>query len=152
MTTLPAQAADLRALLLMDSLPTGCILHPITDGASWPHLKPGEFAVADTTDHTPSRGELFVIQYPSTGHRFIVGAFRHARVMSEEDRLGCWCVGALVRPGTPEELRLRFNRGDTRHLVYDGPYRSAEYLSEKLVGRVIGVFASAFDEARLRTV
>ncbi len=137
---------DVSSLPLMDSLPAGCILHPITDGASWPHLKPGEFAVVDTADRTPCRGELFVIQY-SSGRRLVVEAFRHPRVMDETDGRGCWCVGSLARARSVEEINQRFAAGDTRHMTYDGPYSRAEYLAEKLVGRVVGTFAPAFNEA-----
>jgi hypothetical protein len=143
---------ELRALPLMDSLPAGHVLHPIADGASWPHLKPGEFAVIDTTDRTPAQGELFVIEYQSSRRRCVMETFRHPRVMDEVDGRGGWCVGLLVRPRSIEETWRRLNAGQTRHMGYDGPYRRAEYLSELMIGRVVGVFAPAFDEARLRTV
>lgn len=45
-----ARQPDLRALMMFDTLPAGCIAHLVNDAHSMPHIRPGEFVVVDTTD------------------------------------------------------------------------------------------------------
>ncbi len=122
----PAPTQELRALPMFDDLPAGCILHPIVDELTTPHLKPGEFAVVDTTDRRPDLGELFVIQWIG-GRRDVVRAY-HPRYAPES-----WNVKCLNSPSA------------------DGPFHSS-HLEEKLLGCVVGVFVPAFDEASLRLI
>jgi hypothetical protein len=60
MTALPS-VRELRALDTFDIVPAGHFALPVT-GSEWaPHLRPGEFAVIDTTDTAPQIGELFAL-------------------------------------------------------------------------------------------
>jgi hypothetical protein len=44
----------LRALTMFDHIPAGCILQPVANDDSAPHIRAGEFAVIDTLAPTAS--------------------------------------------------------------------------------------------------
>ena len=54
---------ELRALTMFDHVPTGCILQPVTNDDSAPHIRAGEFAVIDTADTAPQNGEVYLIRW-----------------------------------------------------------------------------------------
>jgi len=56
-------AQELRALTMFADVPPQHITFPVANQYAMPHLKPGEFAIVDTTDRTPQHGELYVIEY-----------------------------------------------------------------------------------------
>src|ERR1700719_3914213 len=58
----PSTPQPLRALTLFDHVPEGCILQPVTDDDSAPHLRVGEFAIVDTTDTEPQHGEVYLVR------------------------------------------------------------------------------------------
>ena len=58
-TTKPVKRAILE---VMQSVPPGCIAHPVPDEDTAPHLHCGEFAVIDTRDRDPIIGEIYVIE------------------------------------------------------------------------------------------
>lgn len=144
---------ELRALLMLPTLPPGHMTFPVADDAFHPHLRRGEFAVVDLADHRPAQGELFLIAYSDPrvecGHTFalcqMVERSRHRR------RAGGWVqqpeVGAEPAPRwmarhwiPPADLRdreaaLRSGRVGTS----EGPF-TTEHATEKLVGRVVGVW------------
>ncbi|KAA2241143.1 hypothetical protein [Salinarimonas soli] len=137
---------DLRALPLMDSLLPGHALHLITDGASWPHLCPGEFAVIDTADRVPAVGELFVIEW-SSGRREVVETYLLRRSPRADGSIP-WAVAPFNRPRSLAEL-AEWREAGRPMVTSEGPFRP-ERLSEKLVGRVAGIFAPAFDPSLKR--
>jgi hypothetical protein len=57
----------IRALTMYDHVPAGCILQPVTDGDSAPHLRAGEFAIVDTTDTEPQHGEVYLVRFHERG-------------------------------------------------------------------------------------
>lgn len=59
--TPPSIVEPLRALLVYDTLPAGCIAHTVTKDDLGPHLRPGEFAIIDPADRDPVRGELYLV-------------------------------------------------------------------------------------------
>ena len=134
---------QLRALLILPSIPPGCLTIEIDDEAFTPHLRPGEFAVIDVTDHHPEMGELFLIAY-SRGK----GCGRKHRVcqtFGEMSRLGPkgWSDDG---EGEPTMMWL------ARHGMWPGhwveSHFTTEHLAEKLVGRVIGVFVPKVGDER----
>jgi hypothetical protein len=58
-----AGTSPIRALTYFESLPPHHKTFHVGDDDSAPHLKPGEFAVIDTSDTEPQRGEIYLIQY-----------------------------------------------------------------------------------------
>ncbi|MCJ2078705.1 hypothetical protein MKK68_24185 [Methylobacterium sp. E-016] len=131
---------ELRALMLLSELPAGCILHPITDTRSAPHLRPGEFAIIDMQDREPQHGELFMIAYEcgfsESGEvrRVVQTLSRAVRVLDERhDQVVAafrWFAVAYDRSATVE-----------------GPYRPGG-IERALVGRVVGIFAPKREEPR----
>jgi hypothetical protein len=123
---------EYRALEVITQVPEGCMLFPVMDDNSDPHLRRGEIAVVDTADREPQHGEVYVIQW-SSGHRCItqlVGPGFTGFSPAEKDH---WWTGPLTRresvPG----------HGDLR--MIDGP-RSKEAMRKALVGRVVGLVQS----------
>ncbi|AWN47144.1 hypothetical protein DK419_13155 [Methylobacterium terrae] len=149
--TLPATLTELRALPLFDSLPAGCIAHPVADNEAAPHLRLGEFAVIDTVDRDPIHGELFVIRYRSPVYdlgyrdRIVQTNLRVYRSPAGEDVR--WWACPYQRPRSLDELHQWLNEGRMVGLS-DGPYCPG-MLEEKLVGRVVGLLASAVEGPRL---
>lgn len=139
---------ELRALPLVERLATGEVLHLVDDADSLPHLRPGEFAVIDTTDREPVAGELFVIEWIG-GRRSLVEAVRRTSWANPGEEPP-WCVAAYNRPRSRAELDRWIAEGRVPSTV-EGPFR-LEHLRSKLVGRVVGLFVSGFDEARLTSV
>jgi hypothetical protein len=131
--------AKYRALEMFARLPAGCILHPVLNDDSIPHLRPGEHAVVDTTDTGPQSGELYVIKY-SLGtpreRRAIVQLSARRHTGPEGDFIGWWS-GPLVRPGSAAECEAWMRQGRELRMI-DGP-RLAEEIEKALVGRVIGI-------------
>lgn len=152
---------DLRAFIVYNHVPAGCIIVPVTDEASFPILRPGDFVVVDTKQTDPDR-DLFVIEFGSeTASRHIVELFSRAgRFGSGPNRemidTTCWFTGYYNRPRSRDETEqwLRDGRARRLSMFCDGPYategRNAGYLKSKLVGRVVGVFeGSAVEPQRV---
>jgi hypothetical protein len=53
----------IRALTMYNHIPAGCILQPVADNDSAPHLRAGEFAIVDTTDTEPQHGEVYLVRF-----------------------------------------------------------------------------------------
>jgi hypothetical protein len=106
---------------------------------SAPHLKFGEFAVIDTTDNDPQKGEIYIIQYGGPNrNRRIVQTRSHIAHILERGRprpRQCWWVGDLAgfrRTGEMFDGIIPMFSG-----LSDGPYL-AQDLKPKLLGRVVG--------------
>jgi hypothetical protein len=159
MSALLASTPEYRALELMSVLPAGCIAFPVVDGWSAPHLKPGEFAVVDTNDREPANGELYVITWsPGTDHekREITQITGRMMVVCDPQTHEPlppairWFAGDYVRPRGRDELQDWIAKGRVLRLS-EGPFRT-EHLREKLVGRIIGIYAPDFEEGSLKAV
>jgi hypothetical protein len=147
---------ELRALLLLDTLPAGCITYLVPDSSFAPHLREGEFAVVDTADVEPVPGEFFVIAYGddrvSAGYRFdlvepICRKVNYCQANAAgsraywTDRAGegepraCWHVlhEASAHVRAARAMGLRPNR------LTEGPF-TTEHLRSKLIGRVVGIY------------
>lgn len=147
----PATSArEYRAFELMVELPPSCIVFPVTDTDSLPHLRPGEFAVVDTTDMEPRNGEVYVIQWQS-GARVLCQAniYRPGQLFYQDDR-ETWRVGSIRRGPTYEAILAAAKESASRGRIYvvpgwcDGPF-NRDHLKSCLVGRVIGILGAASD-------
>ena len=128
-----------RAYEVMDRVPDGCRLVLVNDNLNWPHLRTGEWAVIDVGDTEVVDGELFLV---NMGRREAI-----KQVIRRKE--GIWFC-PFNRPRTYEECKQWMREG--RELVTnDGPLRE-EYLPEKMLGRVVGIYESSFDESQLVTV
>jgi hypothetical protein len=59
---LPAITGGPRAFPVMSEMPVGHTTVYIDDDRHWPHLKPGESALVDTTDREIVFGEVYVVR------------------------------------------------------------------------------------------
>ena len=125
MTALP-QIRELRALDVFDIVPAGHFALPVTGEAWAPHLRPGEFAVIDTTDTAPQIGELFaiLIQTRDGDRPMIVQSYR-SRICPAE-------VGTMYRFAGQRFAGV---------IAGDGPLSAAGW-AERCRGRVVGVMAA----------
>ncbi|MGH6861808.1 MAG: hypothetical protein ACRECY_16275 [Phyllobacterium sp.] len=138
---------ELRALMMFDKLPAGCISFLVTDDYSLPHIRPGELVVVDTNDTRPRNGELSVIQWQS-GRRQVCQS-RISTKFREDDGSPTWSVGSLRHPDI--ETWLKSERAAGRVPIYPGwseGWFDSEHLQSKLVGAVIGIYQPNFEEPR----
>jgi hypothetical protein len=131
----------LRAYIVHDIVPAGCIAFEIEDESCDPHVYEGEFVVVDTQDRAPEHGDLFLMQWES-GRRAVVELFLR------ESLIGAgWWVSACNRPRTTQEWQDRLITGQAA-LMSDGPYAAhgprADYFLSKIVGRVVGILEPDF--------
>jgi len=124
---------EYRALMMLHTLPRGCVGVSVFDDDGEPHLKKGEVAVVDPEDREPANGELFLIRWEGGREAFV----------SVKEREGCWMIGApghpWARAGKPRPMDQAVRLAQ-RFGAVDGPIRP-DYLREKLVGRVMGIMA-----------
>jgi hypothetical protein len=123
---------EYRALELVAQIAEGCMLFPVMDDRSDPHLRRGEIAVVDTTDRDPQHGEVYVIEW-SNGRRAItqlIGPGFSGFSPPEKDH---WWTGALTYRDSVRGM------GELR--MIDGP-RSKAGIRKALIGRVTGIFES----------
>lgn len=141
--------SELRALLVYDALPIGCIAKPVIDNHLAPHLREGEFAIVDTTDCDPIHGELFFVAW--AGSRNSDGTEKGA--LCEAYQREHTCDGASFSAWSVGSMRGRLSPETTDRLIkerrYDalgwsnGPYRDGA-LEQQIRGRVVGVLAASF--------
>lgn len=155
------QQPELRAFIVYDHVPPGCIAHQITDERSAPILRPGDVVLIDTRQREPMHRELFLIAYTprssdNTPPMEIVEAYlRPGRYGSgpngEMIDSHAWFVGAYNRPRSYEQM-LAWGSSRKPIECVDGPYategRNAGYLQEKLRGRVVGILEPAYEEPK----
>jgi hypothetical protein len=115
--------SPIRALTIFESLPCGHNTLLISDDASAPHLKAGEFAVIDTLDRELQAGELYLIRYSSGRHV----------VQIRSTPSGWWASDLAGYRQTDEKIfGVPVFAG-----MSDGPYAPGQ-LKKKLLGRVVG--------------
>lgn len=149
---------EYRALMMFDDLPEGCIAHLVTDNCSVPHIRPGEFVVVDTNDRQVRHLETYVIQWNS-GRRSVCEAVACEFNWTDPTipRRG-WSVrsiaglrGKALLDAFDRATSVRLPEGGihTRPMLgwCEGPFRSDDgYLESKLVGCVIGLYASPLEQ------
>lgn len=142
--TTPMQP-DLKAFIVFDRPPAGCIPFVVNNDDTAPLLRLGDIALVDTTDRDLAP-DLFAV-------RSLDGsvALRELWPMSVDFHLNGtvepgrgWFLAAYNRPRSEAEWRAAFDRGSRISGGFaDGPYsetgRSASALSARIVGRVIGI-------------
>lgn len=154
MSALVPQQPTLRAFVVFDTLPAGCIPFLVTDERTAPLLRPGDVAVIDTSERSPAEHELSLIRW-NDGRTTIVEAW------TQPGRYGCgpngemidtrcWYVAAYDRPRTNAHWCEAIEARPLRWGFADGPYATegphAGALSRKLVGRVVGILEPRFAE------
>jgi hypothetical protein len=131
---------SLRALTFFESLPPHHKTFHVRDGASAPHLKPGEFAVIDTRDTELQKGEVYLIQYESGRRSRYLVQINTGKIgtLSGRQQIVWWACDLAG-----------FRRVDTMPNgipcfagVSDGPY-SPKALRRRLLGRLVGYSETA---------
>nr|WP_295740294.1 hypothetical protein [uncultured Acidocella sp.] len=149
---------DLRAFIVYDRVPDGCLVHQVTDDVSEPLLHEGERIIVDAADRVPMPGELFLIEYgsaPRPRRRIVQLIFRTIQVCCTDadgrnvsrEELVCWAAAHTAPKSLAEfELQCREQRLSRRPiLLSDGPYAlneqgTNEYLEEQLIGKIVGIY------------
>lgn len=133
----------LRALMILPSLPLGCLTFQVNHAGFAPHLYAEEFAVIDPADKEPEAGEFYLITYSSPhrhrGLKFSLCQLKRGWAYLRPD--GSQFVTSHPCAETERLPRIPYfmaSHGDG--LLSEGPFDDVDYLSSKLVGRVIGVF------------
>jgi hypothetical protein len=131
--------SDFRALTPFASLGPEHSVFPVTDDASAPHLRKGEYAVVDATDRDPQRGELYVIQEGDYPPRIVQVRAGEANIIGPSAAPSLvWWVGDLrgwrrVGGDRVPEGNIPLFEG-----LSDGPYLT-QGLRSQLIGRIVGV-------------
>jgi len=147
---------ELRALLMMDALPPGCITVLAPDDRFAPHIREGELTIVDTTDVEPVVGEFFVIAYNDSrlpgGYvfKFIEPICRMVNYVesAKEGERDYWTSDPAK--GTPREfwealhepmanVILARRMGRPSMVMKEGPF-TTDHLRSKLIGRVVGIY------------
>lgn len=153
MSASPVITQEVRALLVYDALPAGCIVKPVKDGGLAPHLRPGEFAIVDTTDCDPIHGELFFVAW--MGRQAADGSENGDLAQAYRRELNsdgsAWWVGSIRRQMSAEDRARAIEAHDWSALGWsNGPYKDG-VLERQIRGRVIGILAPSFEEPRRLT-
>jgi hypothetical protein len=140
-----------RALTMYDHVPGGCILHPVTDDDSAPHLRAGEFAIVDTTDTwPPQHGEVYVLRYqrprwqkPDEEVFYIQQVFARSRTYEGRSFISFEASCLNFEPYVEAVQR-------TPGLIPEISHRCMAFpvLKEVVIGRIIGVFQAEDKAAR----
>jgi hypothetical protein len=144
---------NLRALTMYDYIPTGCVLQPVTDDDSAPHLRTGEFAVIDTTDTAPQHGEVYLIRWLS-GRASIVQLISRPFNNPEKGMLIGWWTRCLNFEPYDEALAKARRRSPgaipfiSHRSMGDGP-RVADVIQQSIIGHVIGVYEAAQEPLKI---
>jgi hypothetical protein len=144
--------SELRALTVFDQIPAGCVLQPVTNDDSDPHLRAGEFAVIDTTDTAPQHGEVYLIRWLS-GLTSIVQLIARLHKVGDAEWTGWWtrclnfepCDEALAKAQRKSQGAIPF---PSHRSMADGP-RVADVIQHSLIGRVIGVYETAREPLKI---
>ena len=152
---------ELRAFIVYNQLPAGCIAFPITTDNSEPHLRKGDIAVVDTREREGVEHELFVIEWgrnaPCGPERCVVELWTKEYTRPGGAKALGWWAGAYNRPRTREAFMAQKSGGIITGVI-DGPYAhrdfphpgdpNADYLTSLLIGRVVGILEPTFEEPK----
>jgi hypothetical protein len=138
-------STPLRALTMYDHVPAGCILHPVADDDSAPHLRAGEFAIGRCDGHRASARRSLSRAIPPAAKMAAAGwgrssliqqvMVRHHRGLDDETFIGFWArclnfepyVEAVQR--TPGHMPIISHRSMVVAVI-----------RECLIGRVVGIY------------
>ena len=133
----PAISAALEPFPDLRNLPHSYIVHRATDDRNAPLIKNGEIVVVDlgsvytTGGWLPREGGLFLIEYTSDPASYERYARRSRSIVQTfTDQRGRWCAGSTRRGIQGREF-----------FVADGPYPDEQMLADKLIGKVVGIYA-----------
>jgi hypothetical protein len=131
---------------MYDHIPAGCILQPVTDDDSAPHLRAGEFAIVDATDTEPQHGEVYLVRFHRRSEevRYIQQIMvRHHRGLDGETFIGFWMQCLNFEPYSETGQRRP-------GLIPEISHRSmaSMVLKEALIGRIIGIYQAEDKAAR----
>jgi hypothetical protein len=125
-----------RAYLVRDEMPPGHTTHYVDDDRHWPHLKPGETALVDTSDRTIIWGELYLLRQFCGPMIWQICKEPHPERVASNGRPTAW-MRPLNNPPPRLDAKGRWN--PTGCHMSDGPiYLDA--LQEQIIGRVVGLF------------
>jgi hypothetical protein len=128
---------------MFDHVPGGCILHPVTDDDSAPHLRAGEFAIVDTTDTEPQHGEVYLVRFHRPGRwpqqveevRYIQQVIARQHRCRDETFIGFWAQCLNFEPYVEAVQRT------PRHMpVISHRSMAVAVIRESLIGRVVGIY------------
>jgi hypothetical protein len=130
---------------MYDHVPAGCILHPVADDDSAPHLRAASSPSVDATDTEPQHGEVYLVRFHRRPRwprqvgeevRYIQQVMvRHHRGLDDETFIGFWArclnfepyVEAVQR--TPGHMPIISHRSMVVAVI-----------RECLIGRVVGIY------------
>ncbi len=125
----------IRALTMINAVPAGCLLHPVTNDDSAPHLRAGEFAIVDTTDTEPQHGELYLMRW-SNNRTSIQQIIAKSHRFEDRTFIGFWTRSLNFEPySRAAGTTLCVSHRSTM----DGP-RETDAIKKAIVGRVIGFY------------
>ncbi len=134
-----AQQPAPAALQVFDSVPEWAIVHAAHSDSNAPLIRQGEVVVAEPgRGWMPVDGGLFLIEYVSAPSSIYDFEKRTWRIVQTREGPRGWYASS-------------FRQGEAAGCVYvsDGPYHDATKLAAKLVGRVVGILATASFTSRM---
>jgi hypothetical protein len=128
------EPADGVALKLFHQVPGWAIVHAARDNRNSPLIRKGEIAIVKSDGMNgvlPAEGGLFLIEYASIP----MARYERCRrtrdiVQTIKNACGHWCATSIRRGMVDGELH-----------TMDGPYREMDDLADKLIGRIVGIYA-----------
>lgn len=127
------------ALQVFDSVPEWAIVHAAHSDSNAPLIRQGEVVVAEPgRGWMPVDGGLFLIEYVSAPSSSYEPQKHHCRIVQTWETARGWYAGGLRRSGAGGSF-----------VAVDGPYTDQAGLAAKLVGRVVGILATASFTSRM---
>jgi hypothetical protein len=133
-----------RALTLFDTVPAGCVLHPVTDDDNAPHLRAGEFAIVDATDTEPQHGEVYLVRFHRRPRwprqvdeevRYIQQVIAKQHCYRDETFIGFWAQCLNFEPYVEAVQRTPGHMPIISHRSM-----ATAVIRECLIGRIIGIY------------
>ncbi len=147
----PAQATqNPGSLIVYQQLPPDCIAFAVTDEYSLPYLRPGEWAVVDTSDTTPRHGDVYVIQWDGGRQNVCQASISALFPKDEEPR---WCVHSMRTAG-PKEFQAFLDETEAMRKAgvipvwrggWSDGWMDTDHLASKLVGAIVGIYQPDFE-------
>jgi len=133
----PPRASEPRAYPVVNDMPPGHTVAYVTDDRHWPHLKPGEYVLVDTTDRAIVYGELYLVRH-SRGPML----WQICRT-SNIGRIDVGSGTATMRPpNNPPPRKLPNGTWDIAGCHFSAGPIYLDALQEQIIGRVVGLFVA----------
>jgi hypothetical protein len=122
---------------MLDHVPGGCILQPVTGDDSAPHLRAGEFAIVDTTDTEPQHGEVYLVRWPNPVKEvfYIQQVFARSHTYDGRSFIGFWASCLNFEPYVEAAQRTPGQMPIISHRSMAVPV-----LQQDLIGRIVGIY------------